>query len=171
MPRLRSAIAATITATLAFACTPGPEGQMSSSQSTATFDASPSRVVEVLTGTLQQRQALSAEMVPGLRTSLLESLQSGREAQLSSRSMSVGAEELAGLVPEDVRRFIGDEGGRYVLEMTIEPAPDGGTRLTVNPVIIATVGGGEGPLGGRPLPSNGSLERAIFDALRGRLGG
>jgi len=171
MPRFRSAIAVPLAALLAFACTPGPDGQMSSSQNTATFAAGPGQVIEALTGVLQARQALSADMVPGLRTSLLESLQSQRQAQLSSRSVAAGAEELAGLVPEDMRRFIGDEGGRYVLELTIEPAPDGGTRLTVNPVIIATVGGGEGPLGGRPLPSNGSLERAIFEALRGRLAG
>jgi hypothetical protein len=109
--------------------------------------------------------------VPGLRTDLLDSFQSQREAQLSSRSIAVDAAELARLVPEDVRRFIGDQGGRYVLELTLEPAPDGGTRLTVNPVIIATVEGGEGPLGGRPLPSNGSLESSIFEALRGRLRG
>lgn len=167
----RSAISAFGIAILALGCFSGTDGQMSSSQNTATFAASPERVIEALTGELQQRQALSAEMVPGLRTELLEGFQSQREAHLSSRSVPVGADELAGLVPEDVRQFIGDEGGRYVLELTLEPAPDGGTRLTVSPVIIATVGGGEGPLGGRPLPSNGSLERAIFDALRGRLGG
>lgn len=144
---------------------------MSTSQNVATFDESPARVIEALTGVLQVRGALSADMVPELRTGLLQSFQSQSEAQLSSRSVAVDAAELARLVPEDVRRFIGDEGGRYVLELTLEPAPDGGTRLTVNPVIIATVGGGEGPLGGRPLPSNGSLESSIFEALRGRLRG
>ena len=144
---------------------------MSTSQNVATFDASPARVIEALTGVLQVRGALSADLVPGLRTDLLDSFQSQREAQLSSRSIAVDAAELARLVPEDVRRFIGDQGGRYVLELTLEPAPDGGTRLTVNPVIIATVEGGEGPLGGRPLPSNGSLESSIFEALRGRLRG
>lgn len=158
-------------AILGFACSPGTDGQMSTSQNVATFDASPTRVIEALTGVLQVRGALSADMVPELRTDLIESFQSQREAQLSSRSVAVEAAELARLVPEDVRRFIGDEGGRYVLELTLEPAPDGGTRLTVNPVIIATVGGGEGPLGGRPLPSNGSLESSIFEALRSRLRG
>jgi hypothetical protein len=52
----------------------------------------------------------------------------------------------------------------------METAPDGGLRLTVTPTIIATVGGGEGPLGGRPLPSNGSLESSILDSLARRLG-
>lgn len=157
-------------AALAVGCSLGTDGQMSTSQNTATFDRSPERVIEALTGALQVRDALSAEMVPELRTSLLDAFQSQREAHLSSRSVPVGSDELARLVPEEVRRFIGEQGGRYVLELTLEPAPDGGTRLTVNPVIIATVGGGEGPLGGRPLPSNGSLESSIFDALRERLG-
>ncbi len=74
-------------------------------------------------------------------------------------------------MPEEFRRFIGDEGGRYVLELTVEAAGDGGLKVTVVPTIIATVRGGEGPLGGRPLPSNGTLERAILDSLSRRLGG
>jgi hypothetical protein len=90
---------------------------------------------------------------------------------LNSESVSLGPEDLAKLVPEEFRRFIGDDGGRYVLELTMEPAADGGLRLTVTPTIIATVEGGEGPLGGRPLPSNGTLENSILDSLARRLGG
>ena len=78
---------------------------------------------------------------------------------------------LARLVPAEFRRFIGVQGGRYVLELTVEPASDGGLKVTVVPTIIATVGDGEGPLGGRPLPSNGTLESTILDALTARLGG
>jgi len=40
----------------------------------------------------------------------------------------------------------------------------------VTPTIIATVRGGEGPLGGRPLPSNGTLESSILGSLTRRLG-
>ena len=90
---------------------------------------------------------------------------------LNSESVALASEDLARLVPEDFRRFIGDEGGRYVLELTMEPAADGGLRLLVTPTIIATVEGGEGPLGGRPLPSNGTLESSILDSLARRLGG
>jgi hypothetical protein len=58
-----------------------------------------------------------------------------------------------------------------VLELTLKLAADGGLRVEVTPTIIATVRGGEGPLGGRPLPSNGTLENSVLQSLTRRLGG
>ncbi len=135
------------------------------------FERPPARVLEELTGVLVDRDALSADLAPELRTSLVEVVRTGQEAQFSSESVTLGARQLAEFVPEEFRRFIGEEGGRYVLELRLEPAVDGGLRVTVTPTIIATVRGGEGPLGGRPLPSNGTLERSVLDALARRLGG
>ena len=88
---------------------------------------------------------------------------------MRAQHVEARVDDLARLVPEEFRDFIGDEGGRYVLELTLEPAADGGLRLTVTPTIIATVRGGEGPLGGRPLPSNGTLENSILSSLSNRL--
>lgn len=158
-------------AVLALACSYEGDGQMSVSQNFAIFNQGSSRVIDAVTDVLVAQGALAADLTDQLDPGLLDALSSSGAAHLNSESVSLGSEELAALVPEEVRRFIGEEGGRYVLELTVEPAPDGGLRVSVTPTIIATVRGGEGPLGGRPLPSNGSLERRILDALRSRLGG
>ncbi len=158
-------------AALAIACSYETDGQMTEYQNFAVFAQSPSQVVDALTAVLVNNDALSADMAAELRTSLVDAFTTRQEALLNSRSVSLAADELGRLVPEEYRRFIGDEGGRYVLELTLEAAPDGGLRVTVTPTIIATVRGGEGPLGGRPLPSNGTLERSILQALSRRLGG
>ncbi len=144
---------------------------MNVSQSFSVFRQSPAQVLDALTAELVSRNALSAEFAEDLESDLVARFTAERQAQFSSESVSLGPDELSRLVPEEFRRFIGDAGGRYVLELTLEPARDGGLRLTVTPTIIATVRGGEGPLGGRPLPSNGTLERTVLDALSRRLGG
>ena len=162
---------AILLAAVAVACSYEGENQMNQSQNFAIFDQSPGQVIGTLTDVLVQRDALSSDIASGLRGSVLDALRARKEAHLSSESVPLGPGELADLVPEEYRQFIGDQGGRYVLEFTLQPAADGGIRLTVTPTIIATVGDGEGPLGGRPLPSNGSLESSVLDALARRLGG
>lgn len=156
---------------LTFACTYETDDQMSGIRNFAIFSQPPSRVVDALSAELVARNALSAGLAEDLEASVLSAFTSRREAFLNSESVALGSEDLAKLVPEEFRRFIGDEGGRYVLEFTMEPAADGGLRLSVTPTIIATVEGGEGPLGGRPLPSNGTLESSILNSLARRLGG
>jgi hypothetical protein len=158
-------------AAMAIACSYETDGQMTDFQNFAVFSQSPSQVVDALTAVLVESGALSADMVPELGTSLVDAFTSRQEGFLSSQSVSLGTDELARLVPEEYRRFIGEEGGRYVLELTLKPAADGGLRVEVTPTIIATVRGGEGPLGGRPLPSNGTLENSILQSLTRRLGG
>ncbi len=160
-----------LAAGLTFACTYQTDDQMSEIRNFAVFRQPPGRVVDALTAELVARDALSADLADQLEAAVLGAFNDRREALLNSESVALGSEDLARLVPEDFRRFIGDEGGRYVLELTMEPAADGGLRLSVTPTIIATVEGGEGPLGGRPLPSNGTLESSILDSLARRLGG
>lgn len=158
-----------ITAALTLSC--DPSVQMSDFQNYALYNQSPDRVLEALTAELVARDALSSDLASELGGSLLDAFAAGGPTQFNSESVTQSPAELAALVPEEFRHFIGDEGGRYVLELSMEPAVDGGLRLTVTPVIIATVRGGEGPLGGRPLPSNGSLESSILESLNRRLGG
>lgn len=158
-------------ALFALACSYGSEGQMNVSQNFSVFRQSPAQVLDALTAELVSRDALSADFAEDLESDLVATFTDERQVQFSSESVALGSDELSRLVPEEFRRFIGDAGGRYVLELTLEPAGDGGLRLTVTPTIIATVRGGEGPLGGRPLPSNGTLERTVLDALSRRLGG
>lgn len=161
---------AVLVPTLTLACSYDQVDQMSESQYFSVFQQSPNRVVDALTAELVSRNALSGEVADELEAGVLSRFGAGGQAILNSESVALGAQELAGLVPEEFRHFIGDEGGRYVLEFRLATAADGGLRLSVVPTIIATVGGGEGPLGGRPLPSNGSLERSILDSLSRRLG-
>ncbi len=155
---------------LLFACSYESADQMGAMQNFAIFDQSPSRVLDALTAELVSRNALAGEFAEQLEASLVEAFAARQEARFSSESVSLPQAELLRLVPEEFGRFIGESGGRYVLELNLEPAPDGGLRLTVTPTIIATVRGGEGPLGGRPLPSNGTLESSILEALGRRLG-
>ncbi|HSG81267.1 MAG TPA: hypothetical protein VLC48_03380 [Gemmatimonadota bacterium] len=143
---------------------------MTGFQNFAVYAQSPSQVVDALTDVLVGQGALSADLMDQLDPGLLDALSTQRLARLNSESVSLAMDELTRLVPEEFQRFIGEQGGRYVLELTVEPAADGGLRVTVVPTIIATVRGGEGPLGGRPLPSNGTLESTILDALARRLG-
>jgi hypothetical protein len=163
--RLAAALAA-----LAIACSYETDGQMTDIQNFAVFTQSPGRVVDALTAVLVESGALSSELAPQLGTSLVDAFTTRQEGFLNSQSVSLGTDDLARLVPEEYRHFIGDEGGRYVLELTLKPAVDGGLRVEVTPTIIATVRGGEGPMGGRPLPSNGTLESSIIRSLSRRLG-
>ncbi len=158
-------------AVLAFACSYETDGQMTDIQNFAVFSQSPDRVVDALTAVLVESGALSADLAPELGTSLVDAFAAGQEGFLNSQSVSLASDDLARLVPEEYRQFIGEEGGRYVLELTLKVAVDGGLRVEVKPTIIATVRGGEGPLGGRPLPSNGTLESSILRSLSRRLGG
>lgn len=143
---------------------------MKDQQNFAVYSQSPGQVVDALTSILVLRDELAADVAPQLGTNLLTAFQQRDEAQLTSQSISLGTTELQNLIPEEFRRFVSDAGGRYVLSITLVPAADGGLRVSVTPTIIATVGGGEGPLGGRPLPSNGTLESSVLQAMSERLG-
>jgi hypothetical protein len=101
-----------------------------------------------------------------MRESAVASIQSQRQAQISSDSKEIGADELKSLVKTESQRYVTERGGRYVVNVVAEPLGAGGTRLTVSPTLVAFVRGMDGPLGGRPLPSNGMLERTLLMAVR-----
>jgi len=113
-----------------------PSGQMSDFQNFAVYNQSPDRVLEALTAELVSRDALTSELASELGGSLLDAFAAGGPTQFNSESVAQTRNELAALVPEEFRHFIGDEGGRYVLELSMEPAVDGGLRLPVTQIII-----------------------------------
>ena len=152
---------------LLWACLSNGSGAVQ--QQTAVFSESPRAVIEALSAVLVERGELEAAAAREVSESAVAAFESERAAELSSESSELTRAELAALVPEDARRFVGDGGGRYVVSIAIEAA-DGATRVTVTPTLVAYVPGMEDPLGGRPLPSNGTLERAILAALAERLG-
>ncbi|MGD2154138.1 MAG: hypothetical protein PVG79_12780 [Gemmatimonadales bacterium] len=137
-------------------------------QEHAVFSESPRAVIETLSAVLVERGELAAAAAREVGESAVAAFESDSAAELSSESRELARAELESLVREDARRFVGDGGGRYVVSIAIEAA-DGGTRVTVTPTLVAYVPGMEDPLGGRPLPSNGTLERAILAAVGERL--
>jgi hypothetical protein len=136
----------------------------------AVYSESPRAVIEALSAVLVERGELAPAAARLVGESAVAAFESNREAEISSESIELAADDLEALVREDVRHYVRDGGGRYVVSVVVEAA-GGGTRVTVTPTFVAYVPGMETPLGGRPLPSNGTLERAILDALSERLQG
>ncbi len=137
----------------------------------ADYTQSPRQVGEAVTAALVQRGELSAASAQEVNAALAAYAERGEPGQMSSQSMDVGREDLLGMVAEPFRKFVGDAGGRYVVNITVEQTAAGGARVTVVPIIIATVREADGPLGGRVLRSNGTIEAAILQAVTARLGG
>jgi hypothetical protein len=136
----------------------------------AVFSQNPRAVIEALCAVLVDRGELAASLAGEIGGNAAAAFESSGAAEISSESVQLARDRLVALVREDARHYVRDRGGRYVVNVAIE-AVDGGTRVTVTPTFIAYVPGMETPLGGRPLPSNGMLERTILDALGARLQG
>lgn len=145
--------------------------QMQEQQNVAVYTQSPREVIDALTAVLVARGELPAAQVSRLGTSVMAAVAERQQGQISSQSVDLNREELERLVPEEYRRYVGDEGGRYVLSIIVQPEGESGTRVTVVPTIIVTIPGAEGPLGGRVVRSNRTLETAVFQAMAARLGG
>jgi hypothetical protein len=127
-------------------------------------------VIDALTGVLLERGALRAEQVDPTTTALLSAVNRQEQGEFRTSSVDVDRAALSGLIPANVTQFLTESGGRYVLEVRIAESASG-TRVTIAPVIVITIPGTENPLGGRVVPSNGTLERQIVTALRERLAG
>jgi hypothetical protein len=145
--------------------------QDTAQQNVVVYTQSPDRVADALTAVLVARSELPAAMAPEVTTSLVQTVEERREGRLSGRSISLDRAGLERLIPPQYARHVSDAGGRYVVSVIFQQIEDGGTRLTVIPIIIAAVPGAHGPLGGRLLRSNGLIESEIFQAMAAQLGG
>lgn len=145
--------------------------QQRGQQNVADYTQSPREVGQAVTAALVQRGELPAARAEAVNTLIASATDRGERGQLSSQSMEVSREDLLDLVAEPFERFVGEAGGRYVVTVTVEPTAAGGARVTVIPTIIATVREADGPLGGRVLRSNGTLEAAILQSITASLGG
>jgi hypothetical protein len=99
----------------------------------------------------------------------LRSLEDEGRLELTSESVARPADTLRAFVVADQRRFVGDAGGRYYLTVRIIRGDEASTAVEVVATIVAATAG-PGPIGGRPVRSNGTLERAFLDALAASLG-
>lgn len=88
-----------------------------------------------------------------------------REKRLiNTGSINVPNSRLREIISKEFLEFLGKQDGRYVLSIRLEN--DGGkTKVTISPLIIVN-SLAENPLGGRPVPSNGSLEKQHFSLLQ-----
>ncbi len=135
----------------------------------ATFDRDAEAVLNAVTSVLVERDEMTDSVASDWVAQYSEALRQRETVRVTSESVNVSAARLRDLIRDDQARFVSDSGGRYYV--TISITPDSRTRTTVE--VVATVIGttpGPGPLGGRPLASNGSLERAILNALRASIG-
>jgi hypothetical protein len=130
-----------------------------------TFDRGGEAVLDAITALLVERDEMSADVASDWITQSRSGLAKQEWVRLTSRSVNVSAVDLRDLIDADQTRFVTDSGGRYFVTIPITPQ----TRTQTTVEVIATLIGvtpGPGPLGGRPLTSNGAIERAILDALR-----
>lgn len=135
------------------------------------FARAADEVVSALASTLSQRDLMAGLSPESLVTTLMDAMQETRSAVVRTASQLVDSAGLAALVDPAAARFIGPSGGRYVLDVVVTEQVAGQTRVRVAPLLIAMVPGSDSPLGGRPLPSAGVVERQTLATIAAQLPG
>jgi hypothetical protein len=129
-----------------------------------TFDSPSASVLDRAVDVLVERGELSAAAASGWTTDGQRTLRDEGRLELTGESVARPADTLRTYVVDAQRRFVGETGGRYYLTVRIVRDAEASTTVGVVATIIATTSG-PGPIGGRPLRSDGTLERAFLDAL------
>jgi len=88
---------------------------------------------------------------------------------INTRSINVDNRRLRAIVDKAEQRVGPNQDGRYVLTIEVKKVEDK-MRVVVKPVIIVT-SAADNPLGGLPVPSNGTLEAEHLDAIVKKVGG
>jgi hypothetical protein len=88
---------------------------------------------------------------------------------INTRSINADNRRLRTIVDRAEQRVGPNQDGRYVLTIEVKKAEDK-MRVVVKPVIIVT-SAADNPLGGLPVPSNGTLEAEHLDAIVKKVGG
>ena len=135
----------------------------------AVFDQSATEVANAVSAVLVGRGELPQTTADPMSVDVREAIVRNQQGAFTSQSISVASAELSDMVAEPARGLIGDAGGRYVLTIVLVPEQGGATRTTVHATLVATIPGAHGPLGGRLLPSNGSMENAVLQAVASAL--
>ncbi len=159
----------------ALACSPASSGQAEivsppqAQENVVTFERSAEHVLDALVALLVERGEMSSPVAENWVAQSAATLGRLQPVQLTSESVDVPAAALRGFVHEDQVRFVGEGGGRYYLTIPITPESRAQSSVEVIVTMVATTPT-PGPLGGRPVASNGTLEQALLDALRTALG-
>lgn len=135
------------------------------------FARAADEVVSALTSALSQRDLMAGASPQSLMSALMDAMEETRSAVVRTASQLVDSASLAQLVDPVAAGFIGPSGGRYVLDVIVTEEVGGETRVRVAPLLIALVPGSDSPLGGRPLPSAGVVERQTLGTIAAELPG
>ena len=95
------------------------------------------------------------------------SLANREKRLINTGSINVNNSRLREIVGKEFLEFLGKQDGRYVLSFQIEGQGEK-VKVTIAPLIIVNMAAGN-PLGGRPVPSNGTLEKQHFTLIARRL--
>jgi uncharacterized repeat protein (TIGR01451 family) len=90
---------------------------------------------------------------------------------INTGAVSVDNQRLKEIIAEEYLEFLGPREGRYLLSLCLEAVGAETTQVTVTPLIIVNTRFAESPIGGRPIPSNGTLEAEHLDAIAEMLEG
>jgi hypothetical protein len=135
------------------------------------FARAADEVVSALASALSQRDLMAGLSPESLVSTLQDAMRETRSAVVRTASQLVDSAGLAALVDPVAARYIGPSGGRYVLDVIVTEQVAGQTRVRVTPLLIAMVPGSDSPLGGRPLPSAGVVERQTLATIAADLPG
>jgi hypothetical protein len=165
---------ALITALLA-TCSGGAPGEVGSMDPAQTevrrsFTRSPSEVLDRTLDLLVQRGTMASDDASEWAPTGRRTLEEEGSVEVTGASVDRTADSLRTYVVADQRSLVRDTGGRYYLTVRVVRAGASSATVAVAATIIATTPG-PGPLGGRPVASNGTLERAFLDALSAAIGG
>ncbi len=172
--RARSGPVTLLAAAAAAACSAAVPGQVESrdpaqvAEVRRTFDRRPAEVLGRALEVLVARGEMASGPASEWASTGARKLEDEGRLELTSESLASPADTLRTFVVADQRRFVGDTGGRYFLTVRIIREAASSTTVEVVSTIVAATAG-PGPLGGRPVASNGTLERAFLDALEASL--
>ncbi len=170
----RRAAAVVLLAAAALAACSGPvPGQVGSMDPQGgevgrTFGQAPATVLARTLDLLSRRGEMAAAAAAEWSSRGARELADRGRVELTSESVTPPADTLRAWVVADQRHFVGDAGGRYYLTIRILREAGDSTTVQVISTIVATTPG-PGPLGGRPVTSNGTLERTFLDELQASL--
>ncbi len=128
------------------------------------------QVASALASAFAEQQMVQPGTEDELAAAVRNVLSRSASAGVRSVSTPLDSTGLANWVLPVARRYIRAVGGRYVMDAIISEVDAAQTRLRIVPLFIAEVPESDGPLGGRPLPSAGVIERQVLGAVTAQLG-
>lgn len=91
-----------------------------------------------------------------------------KRRMINTKSIPLSNEQLRQLVDKDSLKAIGRQDGRLLMTLRVKEMEQKRTEASITLLILVNTAV-ENPLGGQPVPSNGSLEAEHFEALAKKL--